>query len=187
MNVKPTALAGVFLIEPRVFADARGSFYELFQTTRFEAAGLPTRFVQDNVSFSERGTLRGLHLQNPFSQGKLVSVLEGEVWDVAVDVRAGSPDFGRWVGETLSSENRRQLYIPPGFAHGFCVTSPRAVFHYKCTDLYTPTAELGVLWSDPDLAIDWPIKEPLLSAKDTRYPRLAELPLDKLPRFDPAT
>lgn len=184
MNVIPTSLPGVLIIEPRIFSDPRGAFYELFQTKRFEDAGLPTTFVQDNVSFSERGTLRGLHLQNPFSQGKLVSVLEGEVLDVAVDVRRGSPTFGQWVGEMLSSSNRRQLYIPPGFAHGFCVTSERCIFHYKCTDLYAPSAEMGVLWNDPALGIGWPVREPLLSPKDTRYPRLAEIPLEKLPAYD---
>lgn len=183
VNVQPTSLPGVFLLEPRVFSDPRGTFFELFQNKRFADAGLPTTFVQDNVSFSERGTLRGLHLQNPFAQGKLVSVLEGEVFDVAVDVRVGSPTFGRWVGELLSSTNHRQLYIPPGFAHGFCVTSARCIFQYKCTDIYAPSAELGVIWNDPDLGITWPVEAPLLSAKDERYPRLAEIPPDKLPRY----
>ena len=181
MKLVATELDGVVIIEPRVFGDARGSFWETFHAPRFAAAGLPGDFPQDNVSVSERGVLRGLHLQHPHGQGKLVQVLAGEVWDVAVDVRAGSPSFGRWVGVTLSAENKRQMYVPAGFAHGFCVTSDVAVFHYKCTDLYHPECELGVRWDDPALAIDWPIAAPLVSDKDARHPRLADIPRERLP------
>jgi len=183
MRVTPTELPGVMLVEPRVFGDARGAFWESFRAERFAAAGLPTEFPQDNVSVSSQGVLRGLHFQHPHGQGKLVSVLEGEVFDVAVDVRAGSPSFGQWFGVLLSGENHLQLWVPAGFAHGFCVTSPRAVFTYKCTDVYHPETELGVIWDDPALGIAWPVKSPSLSEKDARYPRLAEIPGERLPRF----
>ena len=137
------------------------------------AAGEPLPFVQDNVSRSRQGILRGLHLQNPHAQGKLVSVLDGEVYDVAVDVRVGSPTFGKWVGVTLSADNHRQFYVPPGFAHGFCVTSEFATFVYKCTDLYDAASEIGIAWNDPALAIDWPVADPILSPRDRRHPPLA--------------
>lgn len=183
MKVTPTKLQGVFVIEPDVFADARGFFLETWSQRRYEEAGLPQIYVQDNMSRSAKGILRGLHLQHPFGQGKLVQVVQGEVYDVAVDVRVGSPTFGQWVGSTLSGDNHRQIYIPPGFAHGFAVLSDSALFSYKCTELYRRETELGVIWNDPDLGIEWPLSDPQLSAKDAQFPRLSEIPQDKLPRW----
>ena len=183
MNVKETKLPGVLIVEPDVFADERGFFLETWSTTRYEEAGIPGPFVQDNASFSRKGILRGLHYQHPQSQGKLVQVLSGEVVDVAVDIRAGSPTFGQWISEVLSGTNHRQMYIPPGFAHGYCVASETALFSYKCTDFYNPATEGGIVWNDPDLGIDWPIAEPVLSGKDTDYPGLRDIPQDKLPPF----
>jgi dTDP-4-dehydrorhamnose 3,5-epimerase len=183
VKVIETALPGVLLIEPRIFRDPRGFFLETWQQARYHEAGLPEHFVQDNLSLSQRGTLRGLHFQNPKAQAKLVSVLQGEVFDVAVDIRRGSPTFGRWASVVLSGDNQRQLYIPPDFAHGFCVTSEQALFFYKCTEFYTPACEAGVLWSDPDLGIEWPVRDPLISDKDARYPRLRALPPERLPRY----
>jgi dTDP-4-dehydrorhamnose 3,5-epimerase len=186
MKVEKTKLAGVMLIEPDVFKDPRGFFFESWSARKYEGLGLPSAFVQDNVSRSARGTLRGLHLQSPpQGQGKLVYVLEGEVFDVAVDVRVGSPTFGQWVGEVLSAENHRQLYLPPGFAHGFCVLSESALFAYKCTEYYAPTAEVSVLWNDPKIGIEWPVREPLLSKRDAAGTPLADVPHDRLPRFVP--
>ncbi|PLS86113.1 MAG: dTDP-4-dehydrorhamnose 3,5-epimerase [Actinobacteria bacterium] len=173
MNVLKTDLPGVLVFEPNVFGDERGFFLETWNRARYEEAGLPSDFVQDNLSFSSRGVLRGLHFQNPHPQGKLVYVLQGEVFDVAVDIRVGSPTFGRWVGVSLSSENKRQLWVPEGFAHGFVVTSKKALFSYKCTDFYHREAEAGVVWNDPDIGIDWPIANPTLSDKDLAAPRLA--------------
>jgi dTDP-4-dehydrorhamnose 3,5-epimerase len=184
MNVIPTAIEGVLLIEPKVFGDARGYFFESYSVERYRQHGIGPTFVQDNVSKSERGILRGLHLQNPHRQGKLVSCLEGEVYDVAVDIRAGSPTFGQHVAAVLSSENKRQLWIPPGFAHGFQVTTPTGIFHYKCTDSYHPECELGVAWDDPDLNIDWPIKDPRLSQKDQNNPRLKDIAKENLPPYE---
>ncbi|MGI9213737.1 MAG: dTDP-4-dehydrorhamnose 3,5-epimerase, partial [Methylococcaceae bacterium] len=149
----------------------------------FEAAGIPLDFVQDNVSFSRQGILRGLHFQNPVSQGKLVQVLQGAVYDVAVDIRYGSPTFGHWYGVTLSAENHLQLYVPEGFAHGFCVVSETALFTYKCTDFYTPEHEYSLAWNDPDLGIDWPITEPSLSGKDQAGKRLGEFTPEQLPKW----
>ena len=170
------------VIEPAVFQDGRGFFYESWSARKYEELGLPAQFVQDNVSRSGRGTLRGLHLQSPpHGQGKLVHVLEGEVFDVAVDVRVGSPTFGQWVGETLSAENHRQLYVPPGFAHGFCVLSEHALFAYKCTQYYAPQAELSVLWNDPAIGIEWPLRDPMLSKKDVAGLPLAQVPRERLP------
>ncbi len=183
MNVYEATLPGVKIIEPQVFADTRGFFMEGWHQVRYEAYGLPARFVQDNVSWSRHGVLRGLHFQNPHSQGKLVYVLCGEVFDVVVDVRCGSPTFGRWEGIVLSAQNRRQLYIPEGFAHGFCVTSDSALLVYKCTDFYAPHAERGVRWDDGDLGIAWPVREPLLSPKDAAYPRLRDIPQEWLPSY----
>ncbi|NOK35143.1 dTDP-4-dehydrorhamnose 3,5-epimerase [Corallococcus exercitus] len=174
MKVQTTELPGVLLLEPRVFGDSRGFFVETFHAQRYQDAGIPGAFVQDNLSRSVRGTLRGLHFQEPNGQGKLVQVLAGAVWDVVVDVRKGSPTFGRWMGAELSSGNKWQLWIPPGFAHGFCVLSDSADFFYKCTALYAPESERSVAWDDPDLAIPWPVKEPLLSVKDQRAPRLKD-------------
>jgi dTDP-4-dehydrorhamnose 3,5-epimerase len=183
VNVLETSLPGVLIVEPRVFGDARGHFFESFAAGRYAAAGIPGPFVQDNISRSRRGILRGLHLQNPHAQGKLVSALVGEVFDVAVDVRVGSPTFGKWVGVTLSEANHRQLWVPPGFAHGFCVTSDEAIFHYKCTDAYHPECELSVRWNDPAIAIEWPVAEPTLNDKDAKALRLADIPRDRLPSF----
>jgi dTDP-4-dehydrorhamnose 3,5-epimerase len=183
VKVTPTELPGVLLVEPTVFGDARGFFLETFRSDRFAAAGIPGPFVQDNLSRSVRGTLRGLHFQEPHGQGKLVQVLRGAVWDVAVDVRKGSPHFGEWLGLELNDQNRHQLWIPPGFAHGFCVLSESADFFYKCTEIYAPEAERSVRWDDPALGIRWPVEGPLLSAKDRAAPLLAEAPL--LPRYLP--
>jgi dTDP-4-dehydrorhamnose 3,5-epimerase len=184
MKVTRTKLQGVFVVEPDVFADPRGFFLETWSHRRYADAGLPQVFVQDNLSRSAKGILRGLHLQHPYGQGKLVQVIEGEVFDVAVDVRVGSPTFGQWVGTALSGESHRQVYIPPGFAHGFCVTSDYALFSYKCTEAYHRETEIGVIWNDPDLGIAWPIGEPQLSAKDAVFPRLRDIPPDRLPPWD---
>jgi dTDP-4-dehydrorhamnose 3,5-epimerase len=178
-----TAIDGVVIIEPRAFRDDRGTFMETFHRGRYAEHGIDTEFCQDNVSVSRQGTLRGLHYQHPQAQAKLVQVLQGEVFDVAVDIRRGSPTFGRAVTVTLSGENRRQMFIPEGFAHGFCVTSDQAVFVYKCSRPYAPECEGGIRWSDPDLAIPWPVAAPLLSPKDRMYPRLADVPADRLPAF----
>jgi dTDP-4-dehydrorhamnose 3,5-epimerase len=174
VQVETTALPGVLVVEPRVFKDPRGYFLETFQKSRYAEAGLSREFVQDNLSRSARGTLRGLHYQLQHPQGKLVWVIRGEVFDVAVDLRRGSATFGRWVGIYLSETNHRQLYIPPGFAHGFCVTSDEADFAYKCTDYYHPEFERTVLWNDATLAIAWPVREPLVSDKDRRGVPLAD-------------
>jgi dTDP-4-dehydrorhamnose 3,5-epimerase len=173
----------VVLVEPRVFGDDRGYFFETWHSARYGAAGLPSAFVQDNLSYSQRGVLRGLHFQNPYAQGKLLSVLQGEVFDVAVDVRRGSPTFGRWVGVTLSAENKRQLYVPEGFAHGFCVLSDAALVQYKCTEVYQPKAEHGLRWDDPGFGIAWPVDQPVLSEKDLRSPRLGEIDPECLPVY----
>ncbi len=157
---------------------------ETFQRRRFEDAGLPCDFVQDNLSFSARGTLRGMHFQNPGGQAKLVQVIQGEIFDAALDIRAGSPTFGQWFGLRLSDTNNRQLLIAEGLAHGFCVLSETAHVAYKCTDYYAPDHEGGILWSDPDVGIEWPVENPLLSEKDSRYPRLRDLPQEKLPLKD---
>ena len=180
MKVLTCPLAGLLTIEPNVFGDTRGFFLESWHRDRYREAGVEADFVQDNLSFSRRGILRGLHFQNPTPQGKLVSVLQGEVYDVAVDIRRSSPTFGRWHGLSLSGDNKLQFYIPPGFAHGFQVLSETAMFHYKCTEFYSPKDEVGIRWDDPDLAIDWPIKEPLLSGKDAQALRLKELPPERL-------
>ena len=181
MNVIATELPGVLIVEPKVFPDARGFFVETYNKERYAACGIAADFVQDNLSFSSRGVLRGLHYQNPHAQGKLVYVLQGEVWDVAVDIRPGSPQFGRWTAVTLSSDNKRQFYIPPGFAHGFCVLSDTALFTYKCTDLYHPECDGGIRWDDPDIGITWPVVEPLLSDKDRKQPLLKDVPTGRLP------
>jgi len=181
LKISETPLPGVLVIEPRVFVDDRGFFLETFQASRYEAAGIGATFVQDNFSRSRRGTLRGLHFQEPKAQGKLVQVLNGSAFDVVVDVRRGSPTFGQWFGMELSGDAPKQMWIPPGFAHGFCVTSDVADFHYKCTALYAPEAERSIRWNDPALAIAWPDLTPLLSAKDAAAPLLADAPA--LPAF----
>jgi dTDP-4-dehydrorhamnose 3,5-epimerase len=183
VRIENTNLPGVLLIEPKRFGDARGYFLETWHEERYAAAGINLRFVQDNLSRSVRGILRGLHLQQPAAQGKLVYVVEGEVFDVALDVRVGSPTFGNWTGAILSAKDHRQLWIPPGFAHGFCVTSDVALFAYKCTELYSSAHELGVAWNDPALGIPWPVAEPQLSAKDSVLPRLADIDPARLPKF----
>lgn len=180
MNILPCELEGPLLIEPKVFGDPRGFFVESWHRERYRQAGIAFEFVQDNFSFSCRDTLRGMHAQNPRAQGKLVSVWQGEVWDVVVDLRRSSRTFGHWVGVTLSAENKRQFWVPPGFAHGFVVTSDTALFHYKCTDLYSPGDELNFRWNDPAVGIAWPTATPILSARDAQAPLLSELPAAKL-------
>ena len=176
LNVIETELDGVLVIEPKSFGDARGFFLETFQAERYrKLAGIDLPFVQDNHSRSRRGVLRGLHAQRQHPQGKLVRVARGEVFDVAVDINPASKTFGKWVGVSLSDENHRQLWIPPGYAHGFVVLSEVADFEYKCTDLYHPQDEIGLIWNDPQVNIGWPIPDPLISEKDARLPTLAEL------------
>lgn len=186
MNTIATELPGVVIIEPRVFSDTRGFFFESYHAARYAQAGLPAEFVQDNHSFSLRGTIRGLHYQLHRPQGKLLRVTRGVVYDVAVDIRRGSPTYARWVGIELSEENKRQLYVPAGFAHGFCVTSSHAEVEYKCTDYYAPDDERGVLWNDRSIGIKWPVTKPILSDKDRSY---AELRTDRddLPIYEAAT
>lgn len=180
-------LPELLLFAPRVFRDDRGSFRELYNEERYREAGLDTRFVQDNLSRSARHVLRGLHLQHPRGQGKLVTVLEGAVYDVAVDVRRGSPTHGQWAGVTLTGDDAHQLWIPPGFAHGFLVLSDEAYFSYKCTAPYSPADELSVRWDDPAIGIEWPDATPLLSPKDAAAPLLAEIEPERLPVYDAAS
>jgi len=175
VRFQPTALEGVILIDATVFPDDRGFFFETYHSERFAQNGLPETFVQDNQSFSNARVLRGLHAQRTRPQGKLVRAIEGSIWDVAVDVRPGSATFGKWVAEELSAENKRQLYVPPGFLHGFCVLSETARVIYKCTDLYAPNDEVGVVWNDPGLGIEWPIEDPVVSEKDRKLGSLKEL------------
>lgn len=175
MKVIETALPGVLIIEPKVFGDHRGFFLETFQVDRYREIGIELPFVQDNHSRSQRGVLRGLHFQKTRPQGKLVSVSRGAVYDVAVDIDLASATCGKFVGVELNDENHRQLWIPPGYAHGFCVVSDVADFQYNCTDYYFPGDEGGLIWNDPDVGIPWPIDEPQLSAKDLKNPRLREL------------
>lgn len=183
MKVIETDLPGCVVIEPQVFGDARGFFFESFNTDKLAAHGLAPKFVQGNVSSSSRGVLRGLHYQWPNPQGKYVSVIEGEVWDVAVDIRRGSPTFGKWAAVVLNAENKRHFWIPEGFAHGFVVLSERAVFTYLCTATYDAKADAGIRWDDPSLAIDWPVSDPLLSEKDARAPLLAAVEEGGLPVY----
>ena len=184
MSVKTieTGIPGLIIIEPVVHGDARGFFMETWNAARYKAVGLPGQFVQSNLSRSGPGVIRGLHYQNPEPQGKLVSVLEGRVFDVAVDIRPDSPSFRQWAGVELSAENHRQLYVPEGFAHGFCVLSAEVVVEYKCTDVYNPGDELGLIWNDPDIGINWPIDQPLLSQKDSAALRLCNL-MERLPHY----
>lgn len=174
MQVISTSLPGVMIIEPAVFGDDRGFFMETYNAARFRDAGLPESFLQDNHSRSVRGVLRGLHYQEPNPQGKLIRAARGAIFDVAVDIRRGSPHFGRWVGVELTEENRRMLWVPEGFAHGFCVLSELAEVVYKCTTLYQRENEHGIAWNDPAIGIEWPIADPLLSSKDAGAPRLAD-------------
>ena len=182
MRVTPTAIPDVLVVEPDIHADGRGFFLETYHADRYREHGIAGPFVQDNHSRSVAGTLRGLHLQLLRPQGKLIRVIEGEIFDVAVDVRRGSPTFGHWIGVTLTADNFKQVYVPPGFAHGFCVSSAIAQIEYKCTDLYDPASEIGVAWNDPSLAIAWPVTAPLLSARDGRHPTLAAV-MDQLPVY----
>ena len=186
MKFTQTHPPGLVTIEPDVFGDQRGYFLELWRSPRYAEHGIPEHFVQDNVSFSRQGVLRGLHCQHPDGQGKLVTVLEGEVFDVAVDIRTGSPTFGQWLGVTLSGETKNQLYIPEGFAHGFYVISPTALFMYKCTRIYNPQTEISVAWNDPDIGIQWPTDSPQLADKDRQAPRLKDLPAERLPSYTPS-
>jgi dTDP-4-dehydrorhamnose 3,5-epimerase len=174
MHTSETSLPGVLLLEPRIFNDDRGFFFESYHEKRAWDAGLKVKFVQDNHSFSKQGTLRGLHYQLKNPQGKLVRVVTGEVFDVAVDIRQGSPTFGKWHGAYLSAKNYRQLYVPPGFGHGFCVVSETADFLYKCTDFYAAGDEYAIRWDDLEIGIDWPIADPILSAKDAIAPLLKD-------------
>ena len=175
MNVTETKLAGVLIIEPKVFGDSRGFFKETFQAERYREAGIEYTFVQDNYSRSQKGVLRGLHFQITKPQGKLVSCSKGAVFDVAVDIDPNSITYGQYVGVELTEENHKQLWVPPGYAHGFCVLSETADFQYKCTDYYDPSDEGGVIWNDPDVAIEWPITHPSLSSKDALLPTLTQL------------
>ncbi len=181
MKVLKTDLDGVLVIEPQVFEDARGFFMESYNRSRYKEFGIKLNFVQDNLSFSKHKTLRGLHYQHPKAQAKLVQVLQGEVFDVVVDIRPQSPTFGHWIGEYLSGANKKQVIIPEGFAHGFCVLSDTALFHYKCSDFYASECEGGINWKDSSLAIDWPIDDPIVSKKDKSLPLLSEISTDRLP------
>ena len=185
MKVIETALPGALILEPQVFGDARGFFYESYNKAKYHEAGITAEFIQTNVSRSARGVLRGLHYQWPNPQGKLVSVLEGEVYDVAVDIRRGSPTFGQSVGVMLTADNHRHLWMPEGFAHGFCVLSEFATFTYQCTALYDAKADAGIRWNDADLGIDWPVSAPLLSDKDGKTPLLKDVAPGQLPVFVP--
>ncbi len=183
MRFLPTAIPAVLVIEPDVFRDGRGYFLETYHAGKYREGGIEGLFVQDNHSRSVQGTLRGLHLQLRHPQGKLIRVIEGEIYDVAVDVRRGSPTFGAFVAVVLSADNFLQCYVPPGFAHGFCVTTPVAQVEYKCTDIYDPASEIGIAWNDPAIAIPWPLSDPILSDRDRRHPRLADIPT--LPAYRP--
>lgn len=183
MNVDTTPIPGVLVVTPRVFGDDRGFFLETFHAEKYRQHGITGPFVQDNWSHSVKDTLRGLHFQNPNAQGKLVCCTRGSVFDVAVDIRVGSPHFGKWFGCELSASNKKQLWIPPGFAHGFCALTDDADFLYKCTALYAPDCEQSIAWNDPAIGIDWPTQRPLLSKKDLEAPLLATAP--RLPTFAP--
>lgn len=183
MKVIASSLPGVCVVEPDVFGDHRGFFMESYQKQRYMDNGIDTIFVQDNISFSVRNTLRGLHYQYPRGQAKLVQVLQGEIFDVAVDIRKGSPTWGQWYGVTLSSDNKRQMFIPDGYAHGFCVTSETALFAYKCSDYYLPEDEGGVRWDDPHIGIQWPVVSPILSDRDKHYSGLDNIPAERLPVY----
>jgi dTDP-4-dehydrorhamnose 3,5-epimerase len=183
MNVENLAIPEVKLIKPRVFPDDRGFFLQTYHQDQYFQAGIEVRFVQDNWSRSTRGVLRGLHYQLKHAQDKLVSVVRGEVFDVAVDIRRGSPTFGKWVGQILSDSNRHQMFIPKGFAHGFCVLSGEADFVYKCSDFYAPGDEYGIRWDDPDIGVHWPDRQASVSPRDAAYPFLGAVPPDRLPEY----
>ena len=181
MNIVTTSIEGILIIEPEVYEDSRGFFMETYNSDRYMKAGIDTVFVQDNLSYSVKNTVRGLHFQIKNPQAKLLQVITGEIFDVAVDIRQGSATFGKWTGFHLSDRNRRQLFIPQGFAHGFCVLSETAHFLYKCSDFYAPDDEGGIIWSDPDIGIDWPVEDPIISEKDKQYPNLSDLTEEQLP------
>jgi len=183
MKVSSTSLPDVLIIEPQVFEDTRGFFMETYHQKRYEQFNIDCAFVQDNFSHSTHGILRGLHYQLQYPQAKLVQAIHGSIFDVAVDIRQGSPTFGKWVGAHISDKNRRQIFVPKGFAHGFCVLSKTADILYKCTDFYAPDDEEGILWSDPGIDIDWPVTDPLLSDKDSKYPCLKDVPRENLPKY----
>jgi dTDP-4-dehydrorhamnose 3,5-epimerase len=178
-----TGISGLLIVEPAVFGDERGFFMELWKSTGYEAQGLPGQFVQSNISRSGAGVLRGLHYQHPQAQGKLVSVLDGNIFDVAVDIRSDSPTFGQWAGVELSSDNHRQLYVPEGFAHGFCVLGKSAMMSYLCTAEYSADGDAGLAWDDPDIDVKWPVEAANLSPKDRKAPRLRDIAADDLPRM----
>jgi dTDP-4-dehydrorhamnose 3,5-epimerase len=184
MKAQKTVFQTALIIDPDVFRDKRGYFMETYHREKYEEFGISEHFVQDNLSYSVRGTLRGLHYQHPHGQVKLVQVIRGEIFDVIVDIRQGSPTFGWWTSVRLSDENGCQFYIPEGFAHGFCVLSETALVSYKCSDFYAPESEGGIIWSDPALNISWPVKNPLISDKDSRYPFLKDLSVDRLPVYE---
>jgi dTDP-4-dehydrorhamnose 3,5-epimerase len=182
VRVEPTNVPGVLIVEPDVHLDGRGFFVETYHADRYRAHGIDRVFVQDNHSRSVAGTLRGLHLQLNRPQAKLIRVVEGEIYDVAVDVRRGSPTFAKWVAVALSADNFRQCYVPEGFAHGFYVLTPTAQVEYKCTDVYDRASEIGIAWNDPSLAIPWPTTDPILSPRDSRHPLMAEV-MEQLPKL----
>jgi dTDP-4-dehydrorhamnose 3,5-epimerase len=184
MKLLKTPLEGLVILEPHAYEDNRGYFMETYQMARYRDLGIEVPFVQDNVSYSRKGTLRGLHYQHPQAQDKLVQAITGEIFDVAVDIRRGSPTYGQWSSSLLSEKNHRQLFVPGGFAHGFCVLSETAYVLYKCSNYYSPETEGGILWCDPDLGIQWPVQDPLVSPKDTAHPRLQQLSQDRLPSFN---
>ncbi len=183
MRVERAPLGGVLIVFPDVYPDDRGLFMETYQEGRYAQNGISSRFVQDNLSQSCRETLRGLHFQQPRPQAKLIQAIHGEIFDVCVDIRHGSPDFGRWFWIKLSSDDPCQLFVPEGFAHGFCALSDNATVLYKCSDVYVPEYDSGILWSDPELQINWPLKDPRLSPKDRGLPRLRDVPFDRLPKY----
>lgn len=186
-STRSSVLPEIIMLEPDVFADQRGHFLETYQAGRYLEHGIPANFVQDNIVRSERDVLRGLHYQLGRPQGKLVWVVQGEIFDVAVDIRKGSPTFGKWMGVMLSSDKYLQVYVPQGFAHGYCVTSETAIVAYKCTDYYAPKEERGIIWNDPALGIEWPVREPIVSDKDATYPTLEDVPPLDLPTFEQNT
>ena len=183
MKIITTSIAGILIIEPETFQDKRGFFMETYNRNRYKASGINATFVQDNLSHSLKNTVRGLHFQIKHPQSKLIQVISGEIFDVAVDLRPGSATFGKWTGIHLSDENRRQVFIPVGFAHGFCVLSESALFYYKCSDFYAPDDEGGIIWSDPDIGIEWPVINPIISEKDKQYQKCSRLNADQLPSF----
>ncbi|MGA9176149.1 MAG: dTDP-4-dehydrorhamnose 3,5-epimerase [Desulfobacterales bacterium] len=183
MKIITTSIEGILIIEPKTFKDNRGFFMETYNQKRYNTSGINPTFVQDNLSYSLKNTLRGLHFQIKHPQAKLIQVISGEIFDVAVDLRSGSATFGKWTGIHLSDENKRQMYIPKGFAHGFCVLSEFALFHYKCSDFYVPEDEGGLIWSDPDIGIEWPVENPIISEKDNQFQKLFDLTAEKLPSF----